>query len=846
MSIKRGNTTIAGCYNVQSLTFATEQEALDGIQTRKMMSPSTTKAVADNLKNTINGEIRQINEELGQIETTIPLLQPKEEKGQANGYCPLDANSKIDETYLPKIDSGMTKFAINSGTADLLNVPGSGMVEQQWVQPVLSSEGTMGGSSFAVYTNMPIYTGQQTYYLWKAFDGNNSTWFRTQNALNNDLILFFPNPTKLETLQFIMDGNEYFTAYTISGSNDNSSYTTIKTGTGSGTNQTINVNSTTPYQYYKFTPTSMYSNTYPNWTVYTCNITATEVISVSTADTLFFNVDNNNPLTYTNIMGNTRTVSSLLPIKVSTDYTNIDITGTPTITDGVLSNVTTSNYITLPQNFNPTTNTWEVQFKINLTDVSACALMSEHVNIFYGFDILIENGKVGLLVSDDGETDIPIMMLGGDITLQANTDYIIKASYDGSAYRVFINDVEDQIYISNKTLVNVPSNVICYIGIGRDGDGNLSAPINGTIDLTQSYIKIDGQMWWDGVKATADGEYKVALPNEGNQPYLFGGNVFIQETEPKDIANIATTDNAIYSSLGGYGTIDKAFDGDSTASSYVGIYNNGASVSGVSYIGQQNLTTKIKKIKFSQGGYNQYNTCVSSLKVQLSSDGTNWSDLQTVSVNSATGSVATTEFELNDYSLPSNSYKMRLLANSGVIGSNSYCWFVNEVEFYGEVPVSSGTIWLNPQEPYTCKQYDGTSWEDFEDIVLLDSSINVLNNVISTLTQPRYNSNHIIPKFNNNPQIVETYQNGTSWYRIYSDGWCEQGGCDKFGTYVSSNYTRYFLKQFKDTNYTILTTEQESLTDMDSRYTSVYQKYADRFVTYCKVGICWMACGYIK
>lgn len=26
------------------------------------------------------------------------------------------------------------------------------------------------------------------------------------------------------------------------------------------------------------------------------------------------------------------------------------------------------------------------------------------------------------------------------------------------------------------------------------------------------------------------------------------------------------------------------------------------------------------------------------------------------------------------------------------------------------------------------------------------------------------------------PVVVETYQNDTSWYRVWSDGWCEQGG----------------------------------------------------------------------
>ncbi len=35
----------------------------------------------------------------------------------------------------------------------------------------------------------------------------------------------------------------------------------------------------------------------------------------------------------------------------------------------------------------------------------------------------------------------------------------------------------------------------------------------------------------------------------------------------------------------------------------------------------------------------------------------------------------------------------------------------------------------------------------------------------------------------NTPHIIETYHNGASWYRIWSDGWCEQGGDLELGTY---------------------------------------------------------------
>lgn len=50
--------------------------------------------------------------------------------------------------------------------------------------------------------------------------------------------------------------------------------------------------------------------------------------------------------------------------------------------------------------------------------------------------------------------------------------------------------------------------------------------------------------------------------------------------------------------------------------------------------------------------------------------------------------------------------------------------------------------------------------------------------------------------------VVETYQNGTDWYRVYDDGWVEQGGFYKVTT--SSPHTISLLKEMSDVNYTIL------------------------------------------
>ena len=48
--------------------------------------------------------------------------------------------------------------------------------------------------------------------------------------------------------------------------------------------------------------------------------------------------------------------------------------------------------------------------------------------------------------------------------------------------------------------------------------------------------------------------------------------------------------------------------------------------------------------------------------------------------------------------------------------------------------------------------------------------------------------------------IKSSYINGTSWYRIWSDGWCEQGGVVPY----ASEKSVALLKNMVDTNYSIL------------------------------------------
>lgn len=58
----------------------------------------------------------------------------------------------------------------------------------------------------------------------------------------------------------------------------------------------------------------------------------------------------------------------------------------------------------------------------------------------------------------------------------------------------------------------------------------------------------------------------------------------------------------------------------------------------------------------------------------------------------------------------------------------------------------------------------------------------------------------------NGRYLIEEYRNGDSWYRIYSDGFVEQGGL------ANTRQTVNFLKAFANTNYTILGNEKLATT----------------------------------
>lgn len=96
--------------------------------------------------------------------------------------------------------------------------------------------------------------------------------------------------------------------------------------------------------------------------------------------------------------------------------------------------------------------------------------------------------------------------------------------------------------------------------------------------------------------------------------------------------------------------------------------------------------------------------------------------------------------------------------------------------------------------------------------------------------------------------IVEAYSNGTSWYRVYSDGWCEQGGTNTDHT----NIVITLLKPYRDTNYSVIATPASNNTKNSNFSAAIGTRTTTQFNISFSNNITgnscnhWLAYGYIN
>lgn len=104
--------------------------------------------------------------------------------------------------------------------------------------------------------------------------------------------------------------------------------------------------------------------------------------------------------------------------------------------------------------------------------------------------------------------------------------------------------------------------------------------------------------------------------------------------------------------------------------------------------------------------------------------------------------------------------------------------------------------------------------------------------------------NNVSAKVDNTIHIIETYENGSSGYIVYSNGLCEQWGIRASGAGVQT----LFIKTYKDKNYNLLCEPVGQSGQVQNARPMEYNKQPDGFYSYYSdtyYSINWRTCGYL-
>ncbi len=166
-----------------------------------------------------------------------------------------------------------------------------------------------------------------------------------------------------------------------------------------------------------------------------------------------------------------------------------------TFENGIVKGTQYSPVMLPAQTFQPGNNTWEIGLKFKTgydvaTNQRLFAFQKDYgTNNRYGINASVYQARIGFGVSTDGSS----WMSGTETsyTVEANTDYFLKISWDGTAYKATISKNGGAF----QEILNIQSSTPIYNSIWAHYIGAWSTddshqPFYGEIDLNESYYTI--------------------------------------------------------------------------------------------------------------------------------------------------------------------------------------------------------------------------------------------------------------------------------------------------------------------------------------------------------------------
>lgn len=412
------------------------------------------------------------------------------------------------------------------------------------------------------------------------------------------------------------------------------------------------------------------------------------------------------------------------------EWSGVTPTGTLVNNQGVVSGFSESNYGLIDKT--PPSNITSYEFMATFT---TGAQQDEQQGIFANsytnratVQMIVNDNYLYIQQPEDASTWISVQTT---TPLLANTTYQAKGIWDGSNLSLYYKTNEENEFTFVGT---TPVSTIYWvepIGVGCDILG--AFPFSGSIDLSQSYIKINGKMWWQG-NDLGFNQFRV---KEGLKTLIPNGR-----NEDKTLKNI---ENNVLEDL----TFTIPYDGNAKFWAAVG-----------------NNATWLRQTSWKYDNDKNYIVGISP----------------------------TTK------------------------GTKSFTTMIGEMEVAGTNIVS-----FTPYNPVALATKD-----EIEDI------------------KKEYGTAYIIETHHN--EFSDAQEGGANWYRIWSDGFIEQGG------YVAPNATKTtvtFLVPYKHNN-TINVQVSESMLNHSNNDTGGYENVCgaqnitvNNFYVSCANRIFnWRACGY--
>lgn len=193
--------------------------------------------------------------------------------------------------------------------------------------------------------------------------------------------------------------------------------------------------------------------------------------------------------------------NTLLSIK-----NNVEVVGSPVVNNGVLSGFSTSNYVKLPQIFNPGSSTWEIviPFSVDNLDTEQSIFMSciegSALNRYLLLAVEPNTGEIRCYYNYEQTNWQTTGSFGAENTISTGKKYWVKVEYDGTNLKGYLstNGSDYTLCLNEEIAIPATASTNNITTLGLYAANEKTMPLNGSIDLKECYIKIDNELWWSG------------------------------------------------------------------------------------------------------------------------------------------------------------------------------------------------------------------------------------------------------------------------------------------------------------------------------------------------------------